>query len=275
MPLLSVAIVTLNEEENLARTLASIRWADEIVVVDSHSTDRTREIAREFNAIVIERDWPGFTAQKNFAIAECTGDWILSLDADEELSPELQRQMRTLLNSGPVWDAFYLRRRNLFLGRWIKHGGFYPDVKLRLFRRHTADFELTPQFADRPVHETISFDGDATTLDYDIIHHAYPTLSTFIEHMDRYSNLGAELLVARGRVSHSLFSFVAQIIVIPLFDFFRNYVLRLGFLDGREGFLIHLYHGTYSSWKYAKAWELARARAPVRPVEDPVSLKAG
>jgi glycosyltransferase involved in cell wall biosynthesis len=275
MPLLSVAIVTLNEEENLSRTLASIQWADQIVVVDSHSTDRTVEIARAHGAQVILRDWPGFTAQKNFAIAQCTGDWILSLDADEELSPELQRQMRTLLNSAPVWDAFYLRRRNLFLGRWIKHGGFYPDPKLRLFRRNTANFELTPQFGERPVHETIAFNGEAATLDYDLIHHAYPTLSNFIEHMDRYSNLGAELLVANGRTGKSLLAFVARVVLFPLLTFFRDYVLRLGFLDGREGFLLHLYHGTYSSWKYAKAWELARTQAtsPSPPQIEAEQLK--
>src|SRR5579875_1468142 len=125
MPLLSVAIITLNEEQNLPRTLASVQWAGEIIVVDSGSTDNTVRIAQGFGARVIERAWEGFAAQKNFAIAQCTGDWVLSLDADEELTPELQAQTRTLLPTNPPIDAFYLRRRNLFLGRWIKHGGFY------------------------------------------------------------------------------------------------------------------------------------------------------
>src|SRR6202012_4230493 len=152
MPLLSVAIVTFNEEENLARTLASVTWADQILVIDSGSTNRTVEIARSFNATVPERPWPGFAAQKNFALSQCTGDWILSLDADEELSPELQQQIRRTLSAQPTADAFYLNRRNLFLGRWIKHGGFYPDPKLRLFRNNLPS---PPQFESRPVHETI------------------------------------------------------------------------------------------------------------------------
>src|SRR6202000_1410848 len=116
--------------------------------------------------------------------SQCTGDWILSLDADGELTPDLQRQIRILLPSNPPSDAYYLRRRNLFLDRWMRHGGFYPDPKLRLFRRRSADFSPIPLFEDRPVHETIRFDGDAGTLDFDIIHHAYPNLSDFIEHMN-------------------------------------------------------------------------------------------
>ena len=254
MPLLSVAIVTFNEEENLARTLASVAWADQILVVDSGSTDRTIAIARTFNATVIERSWPGFAAQKNFALSQCSGDWILSLDADEELSPELQQQIRQTLFSQPTVDAFFLKRRNLFLGRWIKHGGFYPDPKLRLFRR---TLPTPPQFEARLVHETIQFTGPTATLDGDILHHAYPTLSSYIEHMDRYSSLGAQLLVDKGRTCADIFTFFARIVIFPFFGFKWNYIVRLGFLDGREGFLLNLYHAAYASWKYAKAWELA------------------
>ena len=257
-PMLSVAIITKNEEANLGRTLASVKWADEIVVVDTASTDRTVDVARSFGAHVYDEPWQGFAASKNSAIAKCTGTWILSLDADEELSPELQQQIRHLLPSNPPTDAFYIRRRNLFLGRWIKHGGFYPDPKLRLFRRTAASFASTPQFEDRPVHETITFDGKASTLDYDIIHHAYPTLETYIEHMDRYSSLGSELLVASGRISRSWTSFVAHVLIAPEATFLWNYFFRLGFLDGREGLLLHLYHATYTSWKYAKAWQTGR-----------------
>ena len=260
MPLLSVAIITHNEEANLARTLRTVSWADEIIVVDSGSTDRTTEIARSFNARVIEHLWTGFAAQKNFALSQCTGDWILSLDADEELSHELQFQMQSLLMSKPTADAFFLKRRNLFLGRWIRHGGFYPDPKLRLFRRTAANFVHTPQFEERPVHETIVFDGISATLDYDLIHHAYPTLSTYIEHMDRYSSLGADILLAKGLSSRSTLSFICNVWLIPQLTFLWNYFFRLGFLDGREGLLLHLYHAIYTSWKYAKAWELARKK---------------
>jgi glycosyltransferase involved in cell wall biosynthesis len=259
MPLLSVAIVTFNEAENLARTLASVTWADEILIVDSGSTDGTADIARSFNATVnlkvIERPWPGFAAQKNFALSQCTGDWILTLDADEELSPELQQQIRQTLSTQPTVDAFYLKRRNYFLGRWIRHGGFYPDPKLRLFRRNLP---APPQFEARPVHEAVRFNGPTSTLDFDILHHAYPTLSSYIEHMDRYSSLGAQILVEKGRTSANLLLFFANIVIVPMFQFKWNYIFRLGFLDGREGFLLNLYHAAYTSWKYAKAWELTR-----------------
>jgi glycosyltransferase involved in cell wall biosynthesis len=257
MPTLSIAIVTHNEEANLARTLASVQWADQIIVVDSHSTDRTVEVANSFNATIIPRDWPGFAPQKNFAIAQCTGDWILSLDADEELTPELQTELRATI-ANPTADAFYLKRRNLFLGRWIKHGGFYPDAKLRLFRRGT-----TSGFTDRSVHEVIHFSGPTATLTHDLIHHAYPTLATYIEHMDRYSTLGAELLIAKGRTSRSPVAYLANIAIVPMLTFAKNYILRLGFLDGREGLLQHLYHSVYISWKYAKAWELTRPKSVV------------
>lgn len=262
-PMLSVAIITKNEEENIGRTLASVQFADEIVVLDSSSTDRTVEIARSYNAKVYSEPWKGFAGSKNSAIAKCTGTWILSLDADEELTLELQQQIRNLLPTNPPTDAFYLKRRNLFLGRWIKRGGFYPDAKLRLFRRKAANFASTPQFQDRPVHETITFDGEATTLDFDLIHHAYPTLETYIEHMDRYSTLGCELLVASGKVSRSWPAFLGRVFVAPQLGFIWNYFFRLGFMDGREGLLLHLYHATYTSWKYAKAWQRART-APAR-----------
>lgn len=254
MPMLSVAIVTCNEERNLARTLASVSFANEIVVVDSGSKDRTLEIAESFGAKVFERSWPGFAAQKNFAIQQCTGDWILSLDADEELSPELCRQLSVLLPTHPPVDAYFLKRRNCFLGRWIRWGGYYPDPKLRLFRRAAANYALAPRFEERPVHETIAFDGHSAMLDYDLIHHAYPTLEDYLEHMDRYSTLGAELLVKQGHTSESWLAFYWNVLCVPHMTFVWNYLFRLGFLDGREGLLLHLYHSAYISWKYAKAW---------------------
>ena len=250
-PLLSVAIITLNEEANLARTLRSVRWAGEIVVVDAGSADRTREIAHSFGAKVVEQPWMGFAAQKNFAIARCTGEWVLSLDADEELSPALQREVQVLLAAPPAAEAFRLRRRNLFLGRWMRHGGFYPDPKLRLIRREA----LPAPFAERPVHETIAFTGPAPVLEHDLTHHAYPTLAGYLEHMNRYSDLGAEVLVNKGRVSGSWIVFALNVLLVPVMSFLWNYGFRLGCLDGREGLLLHLYQAVYTSWKYAKAWE--------------------
>jgi glycosyltransferase involved in cell wall biosynthesis len=257
---LSVAIITHNEEKNIARTLASVQFADEIIVVDSGSTDRTIEIARSLKATVISEPWRGFAAQKNFAIEQCKGRWVLSLDADEELTPELQIEIQTLLRGTPGADAYMLRRRNLFLNRWIRYGGYYPDPKLRLFRRHAANFAPPARFTERPVHETIAVDGHLETLRSDLIHHAYPTIESYIEHMDRYSTLGAEIVLAKGQTSHSLIGFFYHIVLTPAFTFLWNYVCRLGFLDGREGFLLHLYHSTYTSWKYAKAWQTTRKR---------------
>jgi glycosyltransferase involved in cell wall biosynthesis len=255
MPLtLSVAIITRNEEANLARTLASVRWANEIVIVDNGSTDGTAVTARESGAKFFVEEWRGFGAQKNFAIAKCSGDWVLSLDADEEVSPELAEEIRTLLRETPAHEAYFLPRRNFFLGRWIRHGGYYPDPKLRLFKRGSAQFE------ERAVHETISPPASTGRLRGDLLHHAYPTLDAYIEHMNRYSALGATQAIARGKISRSIFAFLWNVFIVPVATFKYNYFLRLGFLDGRESLLLHLYHSAYVSWKYAKAWEQTRRR---------------
>jgi glycosyltransferase involved in cell wall biosynthesis len=255
---LSVAIITLNEEANLSRTLASVQFADEIVVVDSGSTDRTAEIATSFKARLFAEPWRGFAAQKNFAIERCTGTWILSLDADEALSPELQTEIRALLSGTPSADAYLLRRRNIFLGRWVRYGGYYPDAKLRLFRRHSANFAPPARFTDRAVHETVAVEGTLETLRNDIIHHTYPTIENYIEHLNHYSTLGTQTVIDRGRTSRSTIAFVLNILVFPYLIFLRGYILRLGFLDGREGLLLHLYHSIYASWTYAKAWQATR-----------------
>jgi glycosyltransferase involved in cell wall biosynthesis len=255
---LSVAIITKNEEANLARTLASVSWVDEIIIVDNHSTDRTAEIAREYGAKFFTEDWKGFAAQKNSALAKCTSDWVLSLDADEEVSATLAAQIQTVLAAvEPPARAYSLPRRNHFLGRWIRHGGYYPDRKLRLFPRGACVFE------ERQVHESMRLIQDnvvleVRSLDGDLFHHCYPTLEDYIEHMNRYSTLGAGVAVAAGETSSSFLAFKINVLLNPLATFFYNYIFRLGFLDGREGLLLHLYHSAYISWKYAKAWESGR-----------------
>ncbi len=292
---LSVVIITHNEEANLARTLESLQplVADgkgEIIVVDSGSTDRTVEIAKSFGARVFVEEWKGYAAQKNSAIDKAQGDWILSLDADEEVDANLAKLIPSLVSKPSSltqaesqvlsrtaandsletielvmpYDAgkkprvpadtvsgYSIPRKNHFLGRWIKHGGFWPDPKLRLFRRGHGRFE------DRAVHETLRVNGyTATVKTGTLIHHSYPTLSDYITHMNRYSSLGAEMVVAKakGKVRFSAINIVLR----PLATFLYNYFFRLGFLDGREGLLLHLYHAVYVSWKYAKAWELSR-----------------
>jgi glycosyltransferase involved in cell wall biosynthesis len=246
---LSVAIITKNEESNLERTLKSVRWADEIVILDCGSTDRTAEIARSFGAKFFVQAWQGFGAQKNLAIGKCTSDWVLALDADEEVSGELAAEIRQLLAGTPAFEAYLLPRWNYFLGRWIQHGGYYPDPKLRLFRRGGFQFE------ERAVHETIQAKGPVGRMRGELIHHAYPTLDGYIEHMNRYSALGAGLALERGKTSRGWTAFLWRVIAVPVATFKYNYFFRLGFLDGREGLLLHLYHSAYVSWKYAKAWE--------------------
>ncbi|ADV81734.1 glycosyltransferase family 2 protein [Terriglobus saanensis] len=255
MPALSVAIITHNEEANLARTLRSLPEGCEVVVVDSGSTDGTLTVASQYGARVIEQPWLGFAVQKNLALSECTGDWVLSLDADEELSPALRDEIVSLVQGQPLPgkpEAYFVPRKNFFLGRWIRFGGFYPDAKLRLFRKGVASFE------PRPVHEVIRFDGASGKLQGALLHHAYPTLSGYLEHMNRYSTLGAEILQQKGKTSASAFDFIAHVFLAPAATFVWNYVFRSGFRDGREGLLLHLYHASYTSWKYAKAWEKAR-----------------
>jgi len=246
---LSVVLITLNEAANLQRTLESVRWAQEIVVVDSGSTDATVEIARKAGARVFEEPWKGFASQKNSAIAHATSDWILSLDADEELSPELALEMQALLAGEPAFDAYRIPRLNHFLGRPLRHGGYWPDPKLRLFRSGVA------RFAERPVHETMESKGPVGKLANPLLHHCYPTLEDYIEHMNRYSTVAAKMLVDSGRAPRSLPSLAWSALLNPAATFIYNYVVRLGFLDGREGLLQHLNHSVYIHWKFVKAWQ--------------------
>jgi glycosyltransferase involved in cell wall biosynthesis len=253
---ISVAIVAMDEEANIGRTLASVRWADEIVLVDSGSKDRTCEIAREHGAHVVAEPWRGYVAQKQYAIELCTKDWVLLLDADEEVSPGLAEELRAAIAGPNAASGYKLPRKNLFLGRWIRHGGFYPDPKLRLFRRGQGFVtghdphdrcELKPGVTGDVPQETRQFSNA-------LIHYTYPTLTLYLGHMNRYSSLGAQLAVAKG---HRSFSFI-NIVLRPLATFVYNYFIRLGFLDGREGLLLHMYHAGYVSWKYSKTWELSR-----------------
>jgi len=275
---LSVVIITHNEEANLGRTLESVKplvsdGKGEIIVVDSGSIDRTVEIAQSFGAKVFVEEWKGFAAQKNSAIDKATGEYIFSLDADEEVSSDLAGEIERTVrfrpavhkiahrtpdgHLAPIYiNGFWMPRQNYFLGRWIRHGGFWPDRKLRLFRRGTG------RCKNAAVHEILEVEeyrkGGITVVSRRLrgalIHHSYPTLSDYIEHMNRYSSLGAEMVVAKGRRRFN----VIDIVVRPLATFVYNYFFRLGFLDGREGLLLHLYHAVYVSWKYAKAWELSR-----------------
>ena len=258
---LSVAMIARNEEANLSRTLDSIRWADEIVIVDSGSTDRTPEIARYYGANhLFHRDFRGFGPQKNLAIDTCTSDWIYLLDADEVIPPELAAEIRTILEN-PQYDAYWQPRVNLFLGRWIRHGGFYPDRKLRLFKRGSA------RMAGAEPHGTPQCSCPTGTLQHDLLHYAYPTLRLYLRHMNGYSSDSASILIGKKKTSASLTAFLANAVFNPILTFIKNYIFRLGFLDGREGFILHLNHSVYIHWKYVKAWETVRRATPLRTGE--------
>jgi len=252
---LSVCIIAFNEEANLGRTLESVselvkQAGGEIVMVDSGSTDRTIDIAKSYGAKLFVEPWKGYAAQKNSAIEKCSGDWTLLLDADEAVSKELALEIQRIAQQKDGGAAgYWIPRKNLFLGRWLRHGGFYPDRKLRLFRRGRGRVE------DRLVHETVKVEGPSGILRGDLLHYAYPTLAGYIEHMNKYSSLGAQMAVQEGKRG---FSFI-NIVIRPKLTFFYNYFLRLGFLDGKEGLLLHFYHAVYVSWKYTKVWELSRS----------------
>ncbi len=248
-PTLSVAMIARNEEANLPRTLDSVRWVDEIVIVDSGSTDRTPEIALSYGAKhSFNRNFLGFTPQKNLAIDACTSDWIYLLDADEVLTPELSEEIRQTIEH-PKFDAYWQPRLNLFLGRWIRHGGFYPDSKLRLFRRGTA------RMAGAEPHGSPQCSCPTGKLKHHLLHYAYPNFRQYLTHMNGYSSDGARILLGEGRTNRSTWAFTANALLNPILTFIKNYIFRLGFLDGREGLILHLNHSVYVHWKYVKAWE--------------------
>jgi glycosyltransferase involved in cell wall biosynthesis len=238
---ISATIITLNEQDNLPRALQSLGCCDEIVVVDSGSTDRTVEVARGFGARVIERDWPGYARQKNFAAEQASHDWILALDADESLSEELQRELGEIKRQGSALDAYSCPRLAQYRGKWIRHSGWYPDRKVRFYDRRKA------AWVGDYVHESVRVSGSLGALDGNLLHYTCATFSRHVESVNRYTTLAAKEMAAAGR-SVSL----ARMLAAPPWAFVRSYVLQRGFLDGREGFLIASMAAFYVFAKYVK-----------------------
>lgn len=242
----TATVITLNEERNLPRALASLAGlADEVVVVDSGSTDRTCEIARQHGARVVERAWTDFSDQKNFAAARASHDWILSLDADEELSPALQAELRRWKEQPPAAAAYAMPRKARYLGRWILHSGWYPDPKRRLYRRDRARFVGV-------LHESLEVDGPVAVFHGDLYHHTFATLAAHRAQVDTYSRLAAAQLHAAGR-RHWLL----PLLLAPPWMFLRTYLLRQGFRDGRAGWCIARLTARASFQKYAQLRRLA------------------
>ena len=249
MPRLSAIIIAGNEAANIADCLDSVTFADErIVVVDTGSKDATADIARSKGAQVFAHDWQGFGIQKNFALAQAKGDWVFSIDADERVSAALRADIEKATEDNRH-DGFDMPRRSTFCGRVIRHSGWYPDYVLRLFRRSRG------RFTDDIVHERVICNGSVGRLNEPILHDAVPKLEDALRRLDRYSTDSAKMKVAAGQ-RVSFFTGIAH----GLFAFFKAYVLRAGFLDGREGFVLAVLIAENSYYAYMKAWIMTRGR---------------
>lgn len=241
---ISAILITRNERRNIAACLAGLDWVDEIIVVDQGSTDGTTEIARELGAKVsVTADWPGFGPQKNRALDLAQGEWVFSIDADERVTAALAAEIQAAVRRADAPDAFSLPRLSSFCGQFMRHGGWYPDRVVRLFRRGKA------RFSDDLVHESVLVQGKVGRLNNDLLHISYRSLDDVLEKMNRYSSAGAAKLAARGR-SASLSTAIGK----SLWAFFRTYVLRRGFLDGRLGLVLACSVAHETWYRYLKLW---------------------
>jgi glycosyltransferase involved in cell wall biosynthesis len=237
---LSVIVITKNEAQNIRACLESVNWADEIIVVDSGSTDETIAIAREFTQHVYSHDWPGFGAQKNRALDYATGDWVLSLDADERVTPELRAQLKYAMEKSDK-DGYCLPRLSQFCGKFIRHSGWYPDYVLRLFKRGRG------RFSDDLVHESVILQGRAGKLTSPLMHYSYLTEADVDRKVGQYATAAAQQMYKKGKVAKSL-----DAPVRAAWAFFRTYCLRLGFLDGVAGYRIACMNARTTYLKYEK-----------------------
>jgi glycosyltransferase involved in cell wall biosynthesis len=247
VPPVTVTVITRNEATDIADALASVAWADEIVVIDSQSTDDTVAIARRFTDRVEVRAWPGYVAQKNYAASIATHDWILSLDADERVTPALATEIQSRLSAAAPNAAFRIPRVTFHLGRWIRSTDWYPDFQLRLYDRRAAEW------TGRYVHEAIAVRGAVGQLRGELQHYAYRDIADHLETIDRYTTLAARQMHEAGRRAGAL-----DLAVHPPAAFLRNYIAKGGFRDGVTGLVISRMNAYYVFLKFAKLWELQR-----------------
>ena len=246
---ISATIITFNEERNIARAMESLRCCDEIVVVDSQSTDRTPEIAERLGAKVIESPWPGYARQKNLAAEKASNEWILSVDADEALSEALEGEIWQIKKNGPRFDAYTVPRLAQYMGRWILHSGWYPDRKVRLYDRSKATW--VGDF----VHESVKVKGSVGHLESDLLHFTCESFAEHLKTMDRYTTLAAEQIVSQNKRVGT-----GKLLLDPPWTFLKTYVLQRGFQDGLEGLTIAYMAALYNFVKYAKARNMAPRR---------------
>jgi glycosyltransferase involved in cell wall biosynthesis len=242
MDKLSVILITRNEAANIHACLESVAWADEIIVVDSGSTDDTVAIAREFTPHVHVHDWPGFGAQKNRALDYATGEWVFSIDADERVTPELRAEIEAAMDM-PRADAYEMPRLSSFCGRFMRHSGWHPDYVLRLFRRGKG------RFSDALVHESVQTQGSTARLRWHLLHYSYRDLDDVLSKLNSYSSAASAMLQRRGKRGG-----LTQAVLHGLWAFIRTYFLRAGFLDGREGFMLAVMNAENSYYRYIKLW---------------------
>ncbi len=244
--MLSITIITKNEEQNIARCLKSIQWADEIIVVDAMSTDATVELCKKFNAKVVQRKWEGFAKQKMFALSQAKNEWVLSLDADEEITEELKIEIESILSSNTDIAGYEIPRKSFFLGKWMKHGGWYPVHQLRLFKKSVTTMNV------RPVHEGFEVQGKIARLTNAFNHYTYHSLHQYLEKMNDYTSLEVvNKLSARPNKKIQWYNFLLN----PSAVFVRMFFSLQGFRDGFHGFLLAMYSSLYTLLVYAKSWE--------------------
>ena len=243
---LSVTIITLNEEKNIERCLKSVAWADEIVVVDSGSSDDTINICQRFGCKIIQTTWLGYGPTKKQAVESATNDWILSIDADEEVTDELRVKIRTILEN-PHSQGYRIKRKSFYLGQVVQHCGWDRDYPLRLFNRRYGNFN------DKQIHESVEITGQISQIEEPLLHYTYPTLSSHILRLDKYSELGAAAAFQKGKTVS-----IIGAVMRGLLKFIKMYFLQLGFLDGKIGFVL-AYNSAFGVYlKYIKLWEKNR-----------------
>lgn len=246
----SVYVIAYNDEPNMRACLESVKGADELIVVDSHSTDKTAAISREFTDKVYQVDFKGFGNLRNQALSYCSHEWVFSLDSDERMTPELWKEIHQLLDRGPEADAYFVPRKNYFLGRWIQHCGWYPDYRQpQLFRKSRF------RYRDEVVHESFDCDGPVGYLTQPAIQIPFRDIDQFLSKHDRYSDLMARRMKEQGRrfAPH-------QLVTHPVGTFAKMYLLRQGFRDGMPGLILSGLYAYYTFLKYAKLWELRKNR---------------
>ncbi len=249
MEKLSIVIITKNEEKNIRRCLESVSWADEIVVVDSGSWDGTIDICKDYNCKVIRTDWLGFGKTKQLAVNSASHNWVLSIDADEEVTVELENEIKKVLSSDKNENGYHIKRCSFYLGKMIRYCGWNTDFPLRLFNKEHGNFN------DSILHESVSVHGTVERITASLRHYTYTSITSHIERINRYTSLGAKQDFEKGKRTSPLGAAFRG-----LFKFLKMYILQRGFLDGREGFVLSVISGYGVGLKYFKLWELARRK---------------